>query len=111
MVGPSYSQNMLLAALHFWEDSTNTLQLRCGMTTPTFLDVIAITGLWPTGKVFNPSIQNEDNIGFNSKRVSFTNFIIDYFDETTNEVYDEEHIAFLSLWLLHFVFFAQFLCK
>lgn len=108
MVGPSYNQNMLLAASHFWEDSTNTLQLRCGMITPTFLDVTAITGLWTTDKVFNPSIQNEDNIGFNSKRVSFTNFIIDHFDEMTNEVYDEEHISFLSLWLLHFVFLLNF---
>ena len=41
----SYNPNMLLEAIHFWESSTNTFQLPCGMITPTLFDVAAITGV------------------------------------------------------------------
>lgn len=71
---------------------------------PMLFYVAAITGLRPTSEVFGPYIQKKDKISFNSKRSSFTNFIVDQFDEATKEVFDKEHIAFLSLWLYHFVF-------
>lgn len=46
---------MLLAALHFWNSSTNSLHLKCGMVTPTLLDVATITGLKPIEETFVPS--------------------------------------------------------
>lgn len=72
------------------------------MITPTLFNVAYITSLQPTGEVFDVFVEIDDNIGFNSKRASFTNFIADHFDKVTKEVSDEEHVAFLSLWLSHF---------
>jgi hypothetical protein len=46
--GPKYNAEMLIAALHFWENSTNTFHFKAGMMTPTLFDVAAITGLRPT---------------------------------------------------------------
>lgn len=43
--GPMYNPNMLIAVLYLWEGSTNTFQLKCGMITPTLLDVKTITNL------------------------------------------------------------------
>lgn len=106
--GHVYNHDMFLVSLHFWEGSTNTFQLQRGMITLTLLDAASITALRPTGEVFNPFIQNDDNIGFNSKRVSITNFIADHFNETTNEVLDKEHIVFLFLWVSHFFFLSYF---
>lgn len=74
------------------------------MLTPTLFDVAAITGIRQTGEVFDHFVDTNDTIWFNSKWASFTNFIVDYFDEATTEVSDEEHVAFLSLWLSHFIF-------
>lgn len=42
------------------------------MLTLKFFDVAAITDLRPTGEVFNPLVDMDDIIGFNSKRASFT---------------------------------------
>lgn len=44
-----YDENLILAAMYFWESSTNTMQLKCGMLTPTFLDMATITRI--SGKV------------------------------------------------------------
>ncbi|MCI46074.1 hypothetical protein A2U01_0067314, partial [Trifolium medium] len=33
---------MLVAALHFWERSTNTFHFKVGMMTPTLFDIAAI---------------------------------------------------------------------
>src|ERR1044072_8801125 len=54
-VGTPYSGGMLLAALYIWEGSTNTFHTRCGMMTPTLLDVAALTSVKPAGIVFNYS--------------------------------------------------------
>ncbi|GAU49836.1 hypothetical protein TSUD_408040 [Trifolium subterraneum] len=37
-IGPQCQQEMLTAAMHFWEKSTITFQFPCGMLTPTLLD-------------------------------------------------------------------------
>lgn len=100
---------MSLDELYFWEVLTNTFQPYCGMVTPTLFDVAVITGLRATNEVFNPTIQKQNNIGFNSKCASFTNLIFDHFDKTIKEFFDEEHIVFLYLWLSHFVFCCSYL--
>jgi len=43
--GPKYDNETLIAALHFWNPSTSSLHLKCGMFTPTLLDVAGLTGL------------------------------------------------------------------
>jgi len=94
---------MLLVALHFWDISTNNLHLKCGMFTPTLLDVAAITRLKPTGETFDLDNCVLD-IAFDYRIATFDNYIIDHHDTDTEEVYDEEHIAFLTLWLSMYVF-------
>lgn len=95
---------MLLAILHFWKGSKNTFRLRCGMLMPTLFGVATIAGLQLTGEVFDPFADTDNLIGFNSKQASFTNFINNHFDEATTEAFGKEHVAFLSLWLSHFIF-------
>ncbi|GAU34569.1 hypothetical protein TSUD_29150 [Trifolium subterraneum] len=51
-----YQQEMIIAALHFFESSTNTFQFECGMMTPTLFDVAAITGLPLTGDTYDPTL-------------------------------------------------------
>jgi len=101
--GPRCYQNTLLAALHFWEISTNSLHLKCGMFTPTLLDFAAIVGLKPTGDIFDPDICESD-ITFDFKRAAFGNYITDHHNTKTENVSDGEHIAFLTLLLSMYVF-------
>ena len=94
---------MLLATIHFWESSTNTFQLPYGMITPTLFDVAVITGLRPTGKVFDPTkVKNSREI-FDFKGTGMANFKEENMG-TEAEVSDHEHIAFLTYWLTFFIF-------
>jgi hypothetical protein len=100
-IGVRYNQEMLIAALHFFESSTNTFHFACGMMTPTLFDVAAITGLPPTGDVYDPSrVSHTIEIEFNSK--TYSKYIAEHHGE--GEVSDEEHVAFLALWLSQHVF-------
>src|SRR3954464_4958849 len=69
------------------------------MITPTLFDIAAITGLRPTWEVFDPNFMDIETIQFNKVKVTYTTFIQRYHVQTTTEVTDEEHIAFLALWL------------
>src|SRR4051812_11590340 len=105
--GLEYNQTMLVASVHFWDASHNTFHLPCGMITPTLFDVAAITGLRQTGELFDPNFMDTDTIQFNEGTVTYTAFIQRYHVQTTTEVTDEEHIAFLALWLSRCVFFSR----
>jgi hypothetical protein len=65
---------MLIAAMHFFEKSTNTFQFKCGMLTPTLLDVAAITCLRPDGEPFDPTKASE-NIKLTYKENTFSKSI------------------------------------
>ncbi|PNX56667.1 hypothetical protein L195_g058320, partial [Trifolium pratense] len=69
-------------------------------------DVSAITGLRPTGKTYNPS-DVSDNITLNYKENAFSAYILKHSGPENEEVSDEEHVAFLNLWLSHFVFCSR----
>ncbi|KAK2351927.1 hypothetical protein QL285_096647 [Trifolium repens] len=101
--GPKYNAEMLIAALHFWENSTNTFHLKAGMMTPTLFDVAAITGLRPTGPTYDPKYTTP-NHQFDFKTLSYSKYIETFHDLSSVEVSHEEHIAFLTYWLSHFVF-------
>ena len=97
-----YNHAMLFAAIHFWESSTNTFQIPCGMITPTLFDVAAITGLRPTGATYDPAKYKDQKSIFDTKSTSFSGFIEEHIGE--GDVTDWEHIAFLTCWLTFFVF-------
>lgn len=94
---------MFLVALYFWEGSTNTFQMPYGILTPTLFDVAVITGLSPLGETFDPTLSTENTFTFG--RASLLNYIEDHHNKDSVEVSDEEHIAFLTLWLSYYVFF------
>ncbi|KAH1240879.1 hypothetical protein GmHk_07G018620 [Glycine max] len=101
--GPEYRPEMLIAAMHFFKSSTNTFQFKCGMMTPTLLDVAALTGLRPSGETYDPT-NSSDNIKLVYKENTFSKYIAEHKGPVEEEVSDEEHVAFLTLWLSHYVF-------
>ncbi|WJX67184.1 hypothetical protein P8452_51676 [Trifolium repens] len=104
--GPKYKPELLVAALHFYEKSTNTFQFKCGMLTPTLLDVAAITGLRPIGDHFDPT-KTGDKVEVNFQEATFFKYIAEQMGKEGEEVSTEEHVAFLTLWLSHFVFCSK----
>jgi hypothetical protein len=101
--GPKYRPELLIAAMHFYEKYTNTFQFKCSMITPTLLDVAAITGLRPDGETFYPTKASK-NIELVYKENTFSKYIAENMGKEGEEVSDVEHVAFLTLWLSHFVF-------
>ena len=95
-LGFSYCHPFLLASLYFWDSTYNTFHLPCGMITPTFFDIAAITGLPPTGEAFDPYLESENTIDFNVKNASFSTYI-DLYHTDGEEVSHVEHIYFLAL--------------
>lgn len=93
---------MLLASIFFWEGSTNTFQFPCGMLTPNLFDVSAITGPNPLGETFSRTIKVDPEFVF--EHFSFKNFIIDHHDKQSEEVHDQEHITFSTIWISYYVF-------
>jgi hypothetical protein len=83
--GPKYKPELLIAALHFYEKSTNTFQFKCGMLTPTLLDVAAITGLRPNGDHFDPT-KTGDKVELNYKEITFSNYITENMGKEGEEV-------------------------
>src|ERR1051325_2827929 len=79
------------------------------MMTPTLLDLAALTGVKPAGKIFNHTDYTPISIKFDvgeSKHPTYTNFI-NYHQRDSDDVSDEEHVAFLTLWLSRFVFCSR----
>jgi hypothetical protein len=97
---------MLIAALHFFESSTNTFHFECGMMTPILFDVAAITGLSPIGDTYDPT-RASDNIAFDSREKTFSKYIQEHNQADEEEVSNVEHVAFLTLWLSHYVFCSK----
>lgn len=106
-VRPGYCQTMLVSSLYFWDSIHHTFHLPCGMTTPTLFDIAAITGLKPMGETYDPDFLSKDTIGFDTSRAAFTMHIAYYHDKDIDEVSDTKHIAFLALWLSHYVFCSK----
>jgi len=50
-LGPKYHNELIIAALHFWNPSTNSLHLKCGMFTPTGLMPQALLASNPLAKL------------------------------------------------------------
>jgi hypothetical protein len=95
---PKYRLEMLIAAMYFYEKSTNTFQFRCGMMTPTLMDVASITSLRLNGETFDPT-KTRKNIELVYKENNFSKYIAENKGKEGEEVSDVEHVAFLTLWL------------
>lgn len=103
-VGPVCCQSMLVYSLYFWDNIHNNFHFPCGMMTPTLFDIAFITGLKPTGETYDPNLMAENTIFFDTTKAAFTIYIAYYHDKNFFKVYDQEHIAFLALWLSCCVF-------
>jgi len=101
--GPKYHNEMIIAALHFWNPSNNSLHLKYGMLTPTLLDVSGLIGLKPTGQSFDLD-SHDSEISFDFTRLAYDNFIKDQRVATSVEISDKEHISFLTYWLSMYIF-------
>lgn len=67
----------------------------------TLFYVGSITGRSPLGDTFDPTLPTEATFSFG--RASLQNYIEDHHYKDSVEVSDEEHIAFLTLWLSYYV--------
>lgn len=105
-VSLSYNPNMLIFSMCFWDTSTNTFHLPCGMLTPALFDIATILGLQPTGMNFEPSRKTSTNNSFNISRTTYNSFM-EYHKESSDRIYEHEHTAFLAYWLSRYVFYAQ----
>jgi hypothetical protein len=79
------------------------------MITPTLLDIASITSLKPTGEVFDCETIAPISLRFDvgdSRKPTYNNFI-DHHATSSGPVTDEEHVAFLTLWLSRFVFCSK----
>jgi len=76
---------MIIAALHFWNPSTCSLHLKCGMLTPTLLDVAGLIGLKPVGQTFDPD-NHVSELSFDFTRPAYGNFILDHHVTSSSEV-------------------------
>jgi hypothetical protein len=76
------------------------------MMTPTLFDVAAITGLSPIGDTYDPTRASQ-NISFTSRENTFLKYIQQHHQSNQEEVSDVEHVAFLTLWLSHYIFCSK----
>lgn len=65
--------------------------------------MVTITSLRPAGDTFDPTLKNKIKPNFYFTCASFRNYIEGH-HEDHEKVSDYKHIAFLTLWLSHFVF-------
>lgn len=96
-VGPSYCQKNLVASLYFWESTSNTFHLPCGMVTRTLFDLVAIAGVRLTCEAFDPDVNDEDTINLDHTWETIGHYIEDHHNKASKEVSDARHIAFLAL--------------
>ncbi|MCI46492.1 hypothetical protein A2U01_0067732, partial [Trifolium medium] len=76
------------------------------MMTPTLLDVVAITGLKPTGGPYDPTNASK-NISLTFTKEAYSKYVAEQQGQDGEEVTNVEHVAFLTLWLSHFVFCSK----
>lgn len=96
---------MLATFVFFWNKTTKIFYFSYGMIGPTLFDMSSITGLKPDGEVIHMLIEPKFDIKVPVQSPAFSTLIQQHCQET-DDVSNEEHAAFLTLWLL-----AYFLCS
>lgn len=90
-----YNIAMLVVATCFWDSTTNTFHLPCGILTPTLFDLASIASLRPTREDYEPSRPTRTKLDFDFSDRVFDAFIRDHCG-STGDVYSYEHITFLT---------------
>lgn len=96
---------MLLTTLCFWEATTKTFDIPCGVFIPTIFDRVAISCLSRTKKSYEQSRPTRTTTDFTFSDGVFDAFIEDHCGSTdTIDAY--EHILFLTYWLNRYIFYV-----
>lgn len=97
---------LVIAAAHFWSDGLNAFLFANGPMTPTLLDVKMIIGLKIDTLVNLAAIKNQvthHRIETSGKLISgWSGYMTTHMK--TGRVDHREHVAFLMMWLEHFIF-------
>ena len=101
-----YNFPQILSALHFWDPASSTFHTPYGMLSITLFEVTVITGLKPTGQVISPSISPQSSVDLDFSNPSYINFIQNNMGSGP-EISEQEHTAFLLLWLSYSVFYSK----
>ncbi|KAH0669406.1 hypothetical protein KY285_025772 [Solanum tuberosum] len=100
--------HLLYAALFFWSTSGNSFHFNFGMMSPTVFDISALTGIRPHGEAIS-SVLDIQNSTFSmpksekNKKIYYEEFI--KVNMQREDIFEEEHFAFLNMLLYKFVFF------
>jgi hypothetical protein len=99
------NKNLLKIIGYFWSDALNCFLFDHGPMTPTLLDVVMITGLDISSPC--PSSFRLSEVPFKlSSKIECTNWgaYLNQHIKTKGPMTEKVHIAFLNLWLEHFIF-------
>ncbi|CAL2228274.1 unnamed protein product [Prunus armeniaca] len=107
-------ENLLAAALCFWNSASNTLDFCVGLMTPTLLDMAKIFGFRPHGRPVDAVgdyhwRKNQERLAIPftispatiNQNYSFSNYLRKF---STEKDKDQQHMLFLLYWLNRFVF-------
>jgi hypothetical protein len=99
------NKNLLKTIGYFWSDTLNCFLFGHGPMTPTLLDVVMITGLDISSSCPPAYRLSEVPFKFSSK-IECTNWgaYLNQHLKTKGPMIERKHIAFLNLWLEHFLF-------
>jgi hypothetical protein len=101
------NENLLKTIGYFWSDALNCFLFGHRPMTPTLLDVMMIIGLDISSSF--PSAFRLPEVPFKlSSKTECTNWgaYLNQYIKTRGPVTEKEHIAFLNLWLEHFLFYG-----
>jgi hypothetical protein len=104
-LSPEKDENLLKTIGYFWSDVLNCFLFGHGPMTPTLLDVMMITGLDISSAC--PSAYRLSVVPFKlSSKAECTNWstYLSQHQKSKGPVSENEHTAFLNLWLEHFLF-------
>ncbi|KAK4715256.1 hypothetical protein R3W88_013594 [Solanum pinnatisectum] len=94
--------DLLYAALCFWSTSGNAFHFNFGMMSPTVFDISALTGIRPHGEAISSVLDIQSPKREKSKKIYYEKFI--KVNTQREDITEEEHLAFLNMWLCKFVF-------
>ena len=89
------NHSILGPIFYFWIKTTNTLQLPCGMISPTLFKLAAIAGLWPTRTTihFDLELDYVKAYNFDNSELASLAFIQNNIGNPSTPIYDNEHVV------------------
>lgn len=84
--------------MFFWNKTTNNFHFPYGMMGLTLFDMSVIVGLKPDGKVIHMLTEPKFDMEVPLQSTTFSTSIQQHC-RNIDEVFDKEHVAFLTIWL------------